>query len=114
MGVVKLRRRYDPALKEMVDVPLDAPGPRAAGVHIWDDLPDYESPVTGEVVAGRKQRREDMRRTGSRPYEGREQETKQAQRVQAENERKLDNLADRMARKGWAQASPTVRRFFTQ
>lgn len=113
MGVVKLRRRYDPVLKEMVDVPLDS-GPRKAGVHIWDDLPEYESPVTGQVVAGRKQRREDLKRTGSRPYEGREQEVKQAQRVQAENERRLDTLADKMARKGWAQVSPSVRRFFTQ
>jgi hypothetical protein len=113
MGVVRLRRRWDPVKRQMVDVPIDS-GPRKAGVHIWDDLPDYESPVTGKVVAGRKQRREDLKRTGSRPYEGREQEVKQAQRVQAENERKLDNLADKMARRGWAQASPRVRRFFTQ
>ena len=114
MGVVKLRRRYDPVLKEMVDVPLDAPAARKPGVHIWDDLPEYESPVTGQVVAGRRQRREDLKRTGSRPYEGREAEVKEAARHQAENERKLDQLADKMARKGWAQASPAVRRFFTQ
>ena len=113
MGVVRLRRRYDPVLKEMVDVPIDS-GPRAGRVHIWDDIPDYDSPVTGKLVSGRKQRREDLKRTGSRPYEGREQEVKQAQRVQAENDKRLDILADKMARRGWAQVSPSVRRFFTQ
>ena len=113
MGVVKLRRRYDPVLKEMVDVPIDA-GTRRAAVQSWAALPEYESPVTGQVVAGRRQRREDLKRTGSRPYEGREAEVKEAARHQAENERKLDQLADKMARKGWAQASPAVRRFFTQ
>jgi hypothetical protein len=111
MGVVKLRRRWDPQKREMVDVPIDQ-GPRRPGVHIWNDLPEYESPVTGLVVRGRRARREDLKRTGSRPYEGREQEVKQAQRVQAENDRKLDHLADKMARTGWAQAPERVRRMF--
>ncbi len=109
MGVVRLRRRYDPAKGEMVDVPLDT-GPRRAQVHVWNDLPEYDSPVTGLIVSGRKARREDMKRSGSRPYEGREQELKQAQRVQAQNERKLDNLAEKMAHRAWAEAPERVRR----
>ena len=36
---------------------------------IAPDMAPYESPVTGKMVDGKKERREDLARTGSRPYE---------------------------------------------
>jgi len=59
---------------------------------IVPDLPGYQSPVTGLWVEGRVARREDLKRTGSRPWEGREQEAKEIARkrsyaAQAEEQR---------------------------
>lgn len=56
------------------------------------DLPGYKSPVTGKWVEGRASRREDLRRAGCRPYENREAETKEWQRQQAYEEKKLDAI----------------------
>ena len=110
MGVVRLRRRYNPATGEMEDVPLDAPVRRPDAPTVWDDLPGYESPVTGLWVEGRKQRREDLKRTNSRPWEGREQEAKEAAKVRAENDRKVDGIAERLAYRAWNDAPTRVRR----
>jgi hypothetical protein len=112
MSRVRLRRRYNPTTREMEDVPLDAPSRHAEAPEIWDDLPGYESPVTGLWVEGRRQRREDLKRTRSRPYEGREQEAKEAARYQARTEQKLDQLADKMAHTAWAQAPERIRKVF--
>lgn len=109
MGVVRLRRRYDPALGEMVDVPIDT-GPRKPGVHIWDDLPEYDSPVTGKIVRGRVQRRDDLARTHSRPWEGKEQEVKEAARARARQDVKTEQLVDKMARSALSQAPDRIRR----
>lgn len=112
MGVVRLRRRYNPVTREMEDVPLDAPVRRAEVANVWDDLPGYESPVTGLWVEGRRQRREDLKRTNSRPWEGREQEAKEAAKVRAENDRQVDRIAERLAHRAWAEAPERVRKAF--
>ena len=36
---------------------------------IWADLPAYESPIDGRIIAGRAQRREDLKRNGCREYD---------------------------------------------
>ena len=112
MGVVRIRRRWDPDLREMVDVPVDAPSRRADAPAVFGDLPGYESPVTGQWIEGRKARREDLKRTNSRPYEGREQEAKEAAKVQRENDRKIDQLAEKIAHRAWAEAPERIRRVF--
>ena len=38
--------------------------------HVQADLPGYESPTTGKWIEGRAARREDLKRSGARPYEG--------------------------------------------
>lgn len=106
-----MRRRYvyDPATKEMVEVAAR----RSEALHfIQSDLPGYESPVTGLWVEGRRARREDLRRTGSRPWEGMEQEQKEAARIRAGQEQKLDGIAERMAHRAWAEAPERVRKVF--
>lgn len=106
-----MRRRYvyDPVRKELVE----AAARRSQALHfIQPDLPGYESPVSGQWIEGRKARREDLLRTHSRPWEGREQELKQANRIVAERERKLDQLAEKIAHRGWAEAPERVRKVF--
>lgn len=79
---------------------------------VFDDLPGYESPIDGRWVEGRKARREDLRRSNSRPWEGIDQERKEADRIQRENSRALDNLAEKMAHRAWALAPERVRKVF--
>lgn len=95
----------------MVEVPWDSRQVALAPV-VWGDLPGYESPVTGLWVEGRKARREDLKRHNCRPYEGREQELKVARAHQAQLDAKLDNLAEKMAHRGWAEAPERIRRIF--
>lgn len=51
---------------------------------------EYVSPTSGKRIGSKRERVEDMKRTGSRPYEGREQEEKQARRYRDECEKKSD------------------------
>jgi hypothetical protein len=106
-----VRERYvwDPKLKELVR----AQPRRAEALHfIQADLPGYESPITGKWIEGRRARRDDLRRHGCRPYEGREQESKVAAKARGEQERKIDQLAEKMAHRAWAEAPERVRRVF--
>lgn len=106
-----MRRRYvyDPTSKELVEVSAA----RSQALHfIQPDLPGYESPVTGKWVEGRKARREDLLRTGSRPWEGMAEERKEASRRAARNEAQLDQLAEKMAHKAWGMAPERVRKVF--
>lgn len=86
-----MRRRYrwNAKLKQLVEVPLTATQESLAPL-VMNDLPGYQSPVTGEWVEGRRARREDLKRSGCRPYEGREQEQKEADRYNAEQAAKED------------------------
>lgn len=106
-----MRRRYvyDPVRKELVETAAR----KSQALHfIQPDLPGYASPVTGKWVEGRKARREDLLRTNSRPWEGRDQEQKEANKIQAERERKLDHLAEKMAHRAWDAAPERVRKVF--
>lgn len=110
MSVVRLRMRWDEALGKLVEVPVDSRAPSAVAPTIWDDLPGYESPVTGLWVEGRRARREDLKRHGCRPHEGREQEAKQVARVRAENDKRMDAIAERLAHQAWNNVPQRVRR----
>jgi len=104
-----MRRRYiyDPVRKELVETAAR----KSDALHfIQPDLPGYESPIDGRWIEGRRARREDFKRTGCRPYEGFAQEKKEADKIVAERERKLDQLAEKMAHRGWDQATESVRR----
>ena len=54
------------------------------------DIPAYQSPVTGKWINSRKERTEDLKRNNSRPWEGMEQEQKEADRQRAYQEAKED------------------------
>lgn len=95
----------------MVEIAADA-RPSAVSPFIHADLPPYESPIDGRIIDGRRARREDLARAGCRPYEGFEQEKKEADKIQAARARALDQLAEKMAHRAWAEAPERVRRVF--
>ena len=108
-----MRRRYrwDKVTGALVEVPWDSVQ-QSLSAAVWDDLPAYESPIDGRIIEGRRARREDFKRHGCRPYEGRQQEEKEAAKVRQADERKLDQLAERMAHTAWADAPERVRKQF--
>lgn len=86
------------------------PESRAACPYVIPDLPDYESPIDGSVVHGRSGRREDFKRTACRPYEGREQEEKEAARTRGYDDQKLERRIDESAHRAYAQLHPDKQR----
>ncbi len=93
----------------MVEVAIDRPQSRG-GILVVPDLPDYVSPVSGEVVSGRRQRREDLKRTGSRPWEGMESEKKEAARRTEAADKAYDQRLTTAVTKEFHQLSPEKRR----
>ena len=81
---------------------------------IFGDTPGYQSPVTGLWVEGKVARREDLKRTRSRPWEGREQELKEAARHTAYADQKLDASLTKTASEVFYQLPPEKRRILTQ
>lgn len=67
------------------------------------DLPGYESPTTGKWIEGRAARREDLRRSGCRPYENPADERKEAQRQRNYDDAKLERkLTDAVSQQFYA------------
>jgi hypothetical protein len=106
------RRRfiYDPQTKGMVEVSVDHRAPQRQAPHVRGDLEDYTSPVTGLVVHGRRGRRDDLKRHGCRPYEGRQAEQREADRQRAYAEQKSDARLHEAASRAFHSLSPQKRR----
>ena len=83
--------------------------PEPKGPMVFGDLPEYQSPVTGMIVAGRRARREDLKRTRSRPWEGLDQEKKEAARQIQYRDAKLDASLTRAAGEAFYQLPPSKR-----
>lgn len=71
---------------------------RSASVYV---MPSYQSPVTGKWIDSPSQRRDDLKRTGSRPWEGMEAEKKEAARREVELDQSMDKLAEKIAVDSW-------------
>jgi len=95
---------------ELVPVGPNHRQPKREAPHIQPDTPDYESPITGLIVHGRKGRREDLKRHGCRPYEGRQQEEREAARQRAYNEQRDDARLEVAARRAFYELDPRKRR----
>lgn len=104
-----MRRRYrwDPTLARLVEVEITR---REFGALIMPDLPAYVSPVSGKLVDGRRARREDLARTHSRPYEGREQEAKEIARKQAYAEQRMEHRLDETVHRTLSEMPERIRR----
>ncbi len=96
------RQRYIAVGNRWVPIE-DAPAPAPAGPMIVPDLPAYTSPIDGRLIDGRAQRREDLKRSGSRPWEGLEAEKREAARAQQYAMERHDAALDRAAREAFYQ-----------
>jgi hypothetical protein len=74
------------------------------------DFPEYVSPASGKLIRGRRERADDFKRTNSRPYEGFEQEKKEANKRVAEQEKRDDAALEHAARTAWHQIPPSRRK----
>lgn len=88
--------------------------PEPAAPLVIGDLPSYQSPVTGKWVDGRAQRREDLKRTGSRPWEGKAQEMKEAARQRQYTEQHMERSLHETAMRTFYELPPSKRRILTQ
>jgi hypothetical protein len=66
--------------------------------------------VTGLWIEGRRARRNDLARTGSRPWEGKAAEQKEAARQRAYTEAKSDERLHEHASRAYYQLDPNKRR----
>lgn len=95
---------------DLIEVTPDYQAPKREAPHVIADLPDYESPIDGRVVHGRKGRRDDLKRHGCREWAGREQEEKEAARQRAYNEQRSDERLHEAASRAYHQLDPQKRR----
>lgn len=78
------------------------------------DIPAYVSPVSGKLINSRKQRVEDLKESGSRPWEGLEQEQKEADRQKAYREAEADKKLTKAVETAYAQLSPEKKQVLEQ
>ena len=66
---------------------------------VFGDFEGYESPASGQWIDGKRQRREDFARTGTRAYEDGEQETAARNRRDLERKQEawVDDVVERTA-----------------
>ncbi len=70
----------------------------------------YTSPIDGRPITTKQARIEDLRRSGSRPWEGIEQETKVARQRAADEEKAQDKALEKVAAETYAAMPPEKRR----
>jgi hypothetical protein len=76
---------------------------------VQGDLPAYQSPIDGRPVEGRRARTEDLKRSGCRPWEGLDQERKEAAKQERYAEQKTDASLTKAAAEAFYQLSPSKR-----
>ena len=69
----------------------------------------YESPTTGRVITSHRARLDDLKRSRARPWEGLEQEKKEAARKRGYTEKKQEAQLEDAARRAWHQLPPAKR-----
>ena len=89
------------------------PAPEVSGPLIVGDLPGYQSPATGLWVEGRRARREDFKRSGTRPWEGLDAEKREAQRHIEYTQQRHEQILDRVAHETFYQLPPSKRAVLT-
>lgn len=76
---------------------------------IRPDIPAYQSPIDGRAIESRRQRTEDFKRNNSRPWEGMEQEKKEAARHQQYADQKEEKVLDKVANEAYHELPPSKR-----
>ena len=70
------------------------------------DIPAYTSPISGKWINSRRERIEDLKRNDARPWEGMEQEQKEAARRAAYAEQKEDSALEKSVVDAWQTLTP--------
>lgn len=70
------------------------------------DIPAYQSPISGRWINSRRERNEDLKRNDCRPWEGLEQEQKEAARRAAYDEQKQDAAIEKSVVEAWQTLTP--------
>lgn len=96
----------DPEAGWQAKLEMHAYPQRSAAVYV---MPAYQSPVTNRWIDTPAQRRDDLARNGCRPWEGMEAEKKEAKRREADVDRDMDKLAEKIAVDAWQNAPQHVR-----
>lgn len=104
-----MRKRYIQINGELREVCRDYVADPVAPT-VWGDLPGYESPATGLWVEGRVARREDLKRSGCRPWEGISAEKAEAAKWQYEQAQRQESALNESAHRAWYALSPSKRR----
>jgi hypothetical protein len=81
-----------------------------AAPSVQGDIPGYESPTSGKWIEGRAARREDLKRSNARPYEGFAVEKREADKRRAEREAKSDAKLEKVIRETYHTLPPAKRR----
>ena len=87
--------------------------PEPTAPMIFRDLPGYVSEGTGLYVDGRRARREDLKRSGCRPWEGLDQEKKEGARQKAYAEAREDASLTKTASEAFYKLPPSKRAVLT-
>lgn len=80
---------------------------RTAAVYV---MPGYESPASGKWIETPRQRREDMKATGSREWEGMANERQEMHKRKQEDEKKQDAALDHAVRTAWQNLPDTKKK----
>jgi hypothetical protein len=70
------------------------------------DIPAYQSPISGRWINSRRERNEDLKRNDCRPWEGMEQEQKEAARRAAYKEQADDAALEKTVVDAWQTLTP--------
>lgn len=104
-----MKRRFVQINGELIEVTKDYVQEPVAPA-IFGDIEPYESPASGKMIEGRAQRREDFKATNTRPFEGIEQERKEAARRRAYEEARHEKKLDESVGRAFYSLSPEKRR----
>ena len=83
---------------------------KTASVYV---MPSYQSPVTGQWIDSPSARRNDLASTNSRPWEGMEQEKKEAKRREAYQEIETDKKVHEMVVDSWHKLPEATQKSLT-
>jgi hypothetical protein len=90
----QMRTRYVQIDGELIEIPRDYT-PEPVSHYVMGDIEPYESPASGEVITSRSKRREDFKRTGTREWEGLQNEKAEIARQQAYEAVKQDQRLEK-------------------
>lgn len=88
--------------------------PQNKGPFVVGEIEAYESPASGQVISSRAQRREDFKRTGTRPWEGKAVEMQEVARRQSYEAAQNEQRYERAAATAWRDLPERYRRTLQQ